>query len=73
MIRNNDSHRGESKASVGMASRRTMNTMRSGSITSRILYMMRPFPQMKGIPAKSMDITCLFCQQEGSRHGPRTG
>ena len=73
MTQNNDSHHGESKVSVGMASQRTTNTTRLGSITSRILYMMRPFPQMNGIPVKSMDITCLFCQQVGSQHGPQTG
>ena len=73
MIRDDDSHWGGSEVSVEMTSTRTMNTMRRGSITSRIICIMKPFPQMGGIPAKSMDITCSVYQKVRGQHGPRTG
>ena len=57
---------------IEMAPRRTMNTMRLGSITSKIICTMKPFPQKGGIPAGSMDLTSLIGQQEGGQHGPRT-
>ena len=59
--------------SVEMTSRRTMNTMRQGSITSRFFCIMKPFPQMGGIPAKSMDLTCSVYQQVRGQHRPQTG
>ena len=31
---------------------------------------MKPFPQMGGIPAKSMDLTCSVYQQVRGQHGP---
>ena len=69
MIRDDDSHWGGSKASMEIASQRTTNTMRGGSISSRIIHMRRPFPQMTGIPAKSMDLTCLVYRLVGSQRG----
>ena len=57
---------------IEMAPRRTTNTMRGGSITSKIIHTMKPFPQKGGIPAGSMDLTCSVCQPEGGQHGPRT-
>ena len=58
--------------SLKLALRRTMNPTRSGPITNQTIPTTEVSPLKSGIPAGSMDLTCLVCQQKGGQHRPQT-
>ena len=39
---------------------------------NQIIPTMEVSPLKSGIPAGSMDLTCLVCQQKEGQHGPQT-